>query len=179
MGSLDSLIATLVVLSGCVSIGGGTTLNLALDDSPVRRGGGSYEVGNLVEIVENELVGQLFFARDLGPLGARSEALGSWGGRLTRTQGHGLPGLYVQGAYGQNDDVTQSYARLVMAGVGVVFARHDPKIRGRVWTAIRAGLVYHRQHQLTTNDDEVGHFLGLEIGLGFGFDLIGPMYSRD
>ncbi len=101
MGSLDSLIAALVVLSGCVSIGGGTTLNLALDDSPVRRGGGSYEIGNLVEIVETELVGQLFYARDLGPLGARSEALGAWGGRLTKTQGHGLPGLYLQGAYGR------------------------------------------------------------------------------
>lgn len=171
--------ACALVLSGCISIGGGTTFNVALDDSPVRRAGASYEIGNFVEIVEGELVGQLFYTRDLGPLGARSEALGSWGGRFSRTQGNGLPGLYVQGAYGQNDDVTQSYARLHTAGAGVMFARHDPQLRGRMWTALRAGLVYHRQHQLTANDGRVGHFLGIEVGINLAYDFFGPMYSTE
>lgn len=165
-----------VLTSGCLSVGGGTTINVALDDSPVRRAGGSYELGNFVEIVEDRLVGQLFYARDLGPLGARSEALGAWGGRLTSTQGHGLPGLFLQGAYGQNADQTQSYARLVTVGAGVVFARHDRLSRARMWTAIRAGLVYHRQHQKTTRDGEVGHFVGLEIAVNLGADLLGPMF---
>jgi hypothetical protein len=172
------VLATLVAVSGCISLGGGTAFNVALDDSPVRRVGGSLEIGNLVEIVEDELVGQLFHARDLSPLGARSEALGAWGGRLTRTQGRGLPGLFVQGAYGQNDDRTQSYARLVTAGAGVAFVRHDAKTRGRVWTAMRAGLVYHRQHQLTTNSGMVGHFLGFEVAINIGYDLFGAMYVR-
>ena len=84
----------------------------------------------------------------------------------------------MQGAYGQNDDATQSYARLVMAGAGVMFARHDPKLRGRLWTSLRAGLVYHRQRQETTNDGEVGHFVGLEVSVGFGYDAFGAMYTR-
>ncbi|MGE0400533.1 MAG: hypothetical protein AB7T06_27735 [Kofleriaceae bacterium] len=176
---MGSRVLVLLLLSGCISIGGGTALNVGIDDSPVRRVGGSYEIGNLVEIVEDRLVGQLFFARDLGPLGARSEALGAWGGRLSSTQGHGLPGLYVQGAYGQNDDIDQSYARLVMIGAGVAYARHDAKARGRIWTALRTGLVYHRQHQLTTNGGEVGHFLGLEITVNVGYDVLGPMFTSD
>lgn len=173
---MKAVVALSLAASGCMSLGGGTTLNAAIDDSPVRRVGGTYEIGNLVEIVEGELVGQLFYARDLGPLGDRSEALGSWGGRITRSQRDGLPGLYVQGAYGQNDDRTQSYARLVMIGAGVAFVRHDATLRGRTWTAITAGLAYHAQHQLTTNDG-YGHFLGLEIAVHFGIDLLGPMYT--
>ena len=90
-----------------------------------------------------------------------------------------MPGLYVEGAYGQNDEATQSYARLHMVGAGVAYARHDPKLRGRVWTALRAGLVYYRQHQLTTNNGQVGHFLGIEVAINLGYDLFGPMYGRD
>jgi hypothetical protein len=169
----------LLVMTGCISIAGGTTFNTALNDSPVRRAGASYEVGNLVEIVEDELVGQMFYTKDLAPLGARSEAIGSWGARLTRTQGAGLPGLYVEAAYGQNDDAVQSFARLHMAGAGVAYARHDPRLHGRVWTALRAGVVYYRQHQLTTNSGQVGHFLGIEVGINLGYDVFGPMYGRN
>jgi hypothetical protein len=175
VGSLYPSFALIALTSGCVSLGGGTTVNVALDDSPVRRVGGTYEIGTLVEVVENELVGQLFYTRDLGPLG-KSSALRSWGARLTKTQGRGLPGFYLQGAYGQNDE-TQSPAELWMIGAGVAFARHDDSRRGRIWTAIRGGLVYHREHQLQTNLDEVGHFLGLEIAVNVGFDILGPMYD--
>lgn len=176
---MKAVLPLLLASSGCLSLGGGAALNVGADDSPVRRVGGTYEIGNLVEIVEDEIVGQLFYARDLGPLGGRSDALGSWGGRLTRTQGDGLPGLYLQAAYGQNDDASQAEARLVMIGAGVAYVRHDPMGRARTWTSISAGIAYHRQRQVTIDDNHVGHFLGLDISLHFGFDVLGPMYTRD
>jgi hypothetical protein len=170
---MKSVLALLVVLSGCISVGGATAVNVALDESPLRRVGGSYEIGNLVEIVEDELVGQLFYARDAGPL--KSNALGTWGSRLTSTQRRGLPGLFVQGAYGKNDE-NQFPAQLLMIGAGVAYVRHRPVWRGRLWAAFRGGIVYHRQRQVSTNSNDVGHFLGLELAIDVGFDLLGPMY---
>ncbi|MFN0248593.1 MAG: hypothetical protein ACKV2T_17000 [Kofleriaceae bacterium] len=166
-------VVSIVALSGCLTVGGNTAVNVALNDSPLRRIGGAYEIGNLVEIVEDELAGQLFYAREKGPL--RSRALGTWGGRLTSTQRSNLPGLFLQGSYGQNDEM-QFPAQLVMIGAGVAYVRHYPAWRGRLWTAFHAGVVYHRQRQVSTNSNAVGHFVGFELALHVGFDLIGPMY---
>lgn len=162
------------VSAGCLSAGGGAAFHFAVDDSPVRRVAGGYEIGNFVEIVEDKVAGQLFYAKDLPPLGDRSEALGAWGGRIT-----GGP-LYVEAAYGQNDDVDQPYARLVRIGAGVAYARFDRVSKNvRTWTSIDAGLVYHRAEQESTNDGKPGHFLGLGVSIHIGVATFGPMFARD
>lgn len=178
MGLLYSLIAAASLVSGCISIGGGTALNVSVDGSTVRRVGGAFEVGNFVEIVEDRVVAKAFYEVGFAPLGARSGAVDSVGALVASTQRRGLPGLYVTGAYGEND-TDQHEARLAMFGAGVVYARHDARLGGRVWTAIRGGLAYHRQRQLTANAGEVGHFLGLEITVDVGYDVLGPMFTSD
>jgi len=172
-------LALVVMSAGCFSAGGGLTINSALGDSPVRRVGGSVHLGSFTEIVEDRLVGSLFYSRDLGPLGGSSNALAAWGGRISSI-GRGLgPGFYVMGAYGQNDELTQQEASSVIAGAGVSFARMRPAVHGRGFAGLSVGVVFHRQRQETVDHAATGHFLGLELSVDAGFDLIGPMFATD
>ncbi len=171
------LFATVVVMStGCFSAGGTVAFNTALGDSPVRRVGGNVRVGSLSEVVEDRLVGQLFYSRDLGPLGDSSNALVAWGAKLTTIGTGAFPGFYVTGAYGQNDELTQAEASSVIAGAGVSYGRMRPGVRGRGYAGLSVGLVFHRQRQETAGHGETGHFLGFAISVDTGFDLIGPMF---
>jgi hypothetical protein len=172
-------VPVLVMSTGCFSAGGALTFNTALSDSPVRRVGGSVHVGSFTEIVEDRLVGSLFYSRDLGPLGGSSNSLGAWGARITSIGRGAPPGFYVMGAYGQNDDLTQQEASSVIFGAGVSFASIRTGVRGRGYAGLTVGLVFHRQNQETVDHAETGQFLGLEIGVDSGFDLIGPMFASD
>jgi len=169
-------VALVVMSTGCFSAGGTVAFNTPLGDSPVRRVGGNVRVGSFSEVVEDRMIGQLFYARDLGPLGDSSNALVVWGAKLT-TIGTGLlPGFYAMGAYGQNDELTQAEASSVIAGAGVSYGRMRPGVRGRGYAGLSVGLVFHRQRQETAAGGEIGYFLGLELTVDAGFDLIGPMF---
>jgi hypothetical protein len=170
-------LAVLVMSAGCFSAGGALTINRALSDSPVRRVGGHAHVGSLTEIVEDRLVGSLFYSRDLGPLGGGANALAAWGARITSIGRGAIPGFYAMAAYGQNDELTQQEASTVIAGAGASFARMRPGVRGRGFAGLSAGLVFHRARQETIDHDETGYFLGLEVTVDVGFDLIGPMFA--
>lgn len=175
---MKSLFAV-VMSTGCFSAGGGLAVNTALSDSPVRRVGGHVQIGSFTEVVEDRVVGQLFYSRDLGALGDGANALVAWGARIT-TLGRGLmPGFYVMGAYGQNDDLTQKEASTVIAGAGASFGRMRPGARGRGYAGLSLGLVFHRQRQETIDQDGIGHFVGLQLSVDAGFDLIGPMFGAD
>jgi len=172
-------LAVLVMSTGCFSVGGSLAIHSALSDSPVRRVGGHLEVGTLTEVVEDRVVGSLFWSRDLGALGDGSNALDAWGARITTISRGVIPGFYVMGAYGQNDDITQQEASTVIGGAGVAYGRMRPGNRGRGYAGVSLGLVFHRQRQETIDQDETGHFLGVQLGVQGGFDLIGPMFATD
>lgn len=169
-------VLVVVMATGCFSAGGTVAFNTALDDSAVRRVGGNVRVGSFSEVVEDRLIGQLFYSRDLGPLGDSSNALVAWGAKLTTIGTGSFPGFYAMGAYGQNDALTQAEASSVIAGAGVSYGRMRPGAHGRGFAGLSAGLVFHRQRQETGNHGETGHFLGLAISVDAGFDLIGPMF---
>ncbi|MBA3453099.1 MAG: hypothetical protein H0T42_08400 [Deltaproteobacteria bacterium] len=176
---MKATLAALVLSAGCFSAGGGLSINGALGDSPVRRIGGHVQVGTFTEVVEDRLVGSLFYSRDLGALGDQSNALAAWGARLS-TIGRGLlPGLYVTGAYGQNDELTQQEASTVVVGAGASFARMRPGVTGRGYAGLSLGVVFHRQRQETIDHAAIGHFLGVELTVHAGFDVIGPMFATE
>jgi hypothetical protein len=176
---MKALTAVLVLSTGCFSAGGALSVNAALSDSPVRRVGGHVRLGTFTEVVEDQVVGSLFWSRDLGGLGDGSNALVAWGARVSTIGRGALPGFYVMAAYGQNDDLTQQEASTVVAGAGVSFARMRPGVRGRGFAGLSVGLVYHRQRQETIDQAGIGHFLGLEVTVDAAFDLIGPMFASD
>ena len=174
---MKATLAVLVMSTGCFSAGGALTINSALSDSSVRRVGGNAQIGSFTEIVEDGLVGSLFYSRDLGPLGGSSNALAAWGARIASIGTGLVPGFYVMGAYGQNDELTQQEASSVIFGAGASFGRMRPGVRGRGYAGLSVGIVFHRQRQETVDHDEIGQFVGVEVSVAAGFDLIGPMFA--
>ena len=170
-------LAALVMSAGCFSAGGALTFNSALSDNSVRRVGGNVHIGSFSEIVEDRLIGSLFYSRDLGPLGGSSNALAAWGARISSIGLGARPGFYVKSAYGQNDDLTQQEASSVIFGAGASFGRMRDGVRGRGYAGLSVGLVFHRQRQETIDHAETGYFLGVELSIDAGFDLIGPMFE--
>ena len=171
-------LAVLVLLTGCLSVGGGAAVNAALTDSPVRRLGGHVSVGSHTEIVEDRLVGQLFYSRDLGALGRRSNAVGMWGARLTSVPHAGLPGFYATAAWGENDDVGEPAGASIHAAAGVSYSVIRPTQRARTWTGVSLGIAFRRCWQDLIADGEPGYFLGLELAVTAGLDVFGPMFTE-
>jgi len=170
-------LGVLVLLTGCLSVGGGAAVNAAITDSPVRRVGGQVHLGSFTEIVRDRLVGQLFYQRDLGALGDRSSSIGMWGARVTSLPHAGLPGFYLTGAWGENDAVGEPESSSVLVGAGVSYSMIRPTTYARTWTGISLGVVLRRCRQDMIDDGEPGYFLGLELGLTAGLDVLGPMFS--
>lgn len=170
-------LAALVVLTGCLSVGTGAAVNTALTDSPVRRLGGHVSIGSHAEIVEDRLVGQLYYSKDLGALGRRANAIAMWGARLTSLPHAGLPGFYATAAWGENDDVGEPAGESLHAAVGVSYSVIRPTQRARTWTGISLGIAFRRCWQDLIADGEPGYFLGLELGVTAGLDVFGPMFA--
>ena len=170
-------VAALLLTASCVSIGGSARFHHAVTDSPVRRGAGQVQVGTFTEIVQDEAIGTLFYSRDVGPLGERSEALGAWGARLSTLSRGTRPGLYLSGAYGQNDDATQPRATSYIGGAGITYGTAKQGVRGRAFGGASLGLVVHRQRQETVDQNQIGWFVGIELGFLAAFDLFGPLYA--
>jgi hypothetical protein len=169
-------LAVLVSLAGCISVGGGAAVNAALTDSPVRRFGGQVHIGSFTEIVHARVVGQLFHQRDLGALGNRSSSIGMWGARVTSLPHGRLPGFYLTGAWGENDEVGEPEGSSVLVGAGVSYSSIRPTSRMRAWTGVSLGVVFRRCRQELIDDGEPGYFLGLELGVTAGLDVLGPMF---
>lgn len=174
-----ALVAALVAAAGCVSAGATAALNTGLSDGPVRRVSGALQVGTFTEIAEDRLVGQLFYSRGVPPLGANSNSMGAWGARIASLSRGRLPGLYVSGAYGQHDSRTQPDATSVTGSLGVSYGWMHQGTVGRTWRGITLGLTGSRVRQETVDGNQPGYFLGFELGIVAGFDLLGPMFGRD
>lgn len=173
------VLVVLAASAGCVSVGGSANTSTAVSDSPVRRVGGGLHIGTHAEIVEDALVGQLFYLRGFPALGMRSNVMGAWGARITSLPRGRLPGFYAMGAYGQNDDRTQPTATSLIGGLGVSYSWMHQGRRGRTWRGLSLGFVGSRTHQETVDDGRPGFFLGIELGVTAGFDILGPMFGRD
>jgi hypothetical protein len=163
--------------TGCLAVGGSAAANAAVGDSPVRRLGGAFHIGPIGELAEERVFLQLQYTRDLGPLGLESNALGAWGARVSTIGSGRVPGFYVHGAYAQNNARSQPDATSIIAGIGLNYGAMVPGVRGRVYRAASAGLVFHRSHQATVDEGRAGTFLGIEVTFTVGFDSLGPLFS--
>ena len=168
-GARIATLCAAATLAGCVSVGGGPAVHTALTDSRLRRAGGALYVGTFAELVEDRAALQLLYAHEFGPLNAD---LGTWGARLT---GIGKPGWYALGTYGQRAGGDSAPASLLVLGAGVTLSSTGAALRGRWWSGVSLGAVYHRQRQENIDMDRHGHFLGLAIEVNSGFSILGPM----
>lgn len=165
--------AALVMLAGCFSAAGGGGVNLSVGDESVRRFQGHIQLGSFTEIVEDRAVGSLFYNRDFGDLGVHQ-----WGAQLMTIGSGAKPGLYLVGAYGQNDNAFRQEASSLLAGAGISYGRMRPGTRGRGYSAIALGLVFHRERQEALDASiTAADFLGLEVTVHAAFDLLGPMFA--
>lgn len=165
-------------LAGCISIGGSGSVHAALTDATVRHGGGALHVGSFTEVVEDRLVLQLLYSRDLGPLGGQAEAIGAFGLRVSSIGADGGPGVYAMTSYGKRAAADGPLASTVIAGAGISYSAMHPGEHGRMWAGLALGVVYHRERQVNVDGGRPGQFVGLELTAIGGFDSLGPMYPR-
>jgi hypothetical protein len=168
--------AVLMSLAGCISAGGGVTVNGALDDSTARSAGGVVRIGTMAELSQDRAIGQLMYTREVGPLGGRVSSIGLWGARITTMNRGNRPGLFAMGSYGSANEGTEMEASSLSVGAGIAYSRLVPAGRARAWTSLSVGLVYHRQRQLDVTAGAFGDFLGVELGFMVGLDTLGPMF---
>lgn len=169
----------MVSLAGCISAGGGVTVNSALDDSEVRSAGGVLRVGTMAELAQDRAIGQLLYTREVGPLGGRANSLGLWGARITTMNRGNRPGLFAMGSYGTANEGTEMEASSLSVGAGIAYSRLAPAGRARAWTSLSVGLVYHRQRQLDVTAGARADFIGVELGFMIGLDALGPMFGKN
>ena len=101
-----------------------------------------------------------------------------WGASITSLPHAGLPGFYVTGAWGENDAVGEPESSSVIAGAGVSYSVMRPTTYARTWTGASLGIVLRRCRQDLIDGGEPGYFLGLELGVTAGLDVLGPMFTE-
>jgi hypothetical protein len=173
------LVGALLAASGCFTAGVQGGGFVPLDGGPCRCYSTRFRGGSFINGVPEPLpvIFEPFFSIGVGPLGKKSDAPLSFGGRFT-SRSHGYkPGIYVQGEFGAPPNVLRP-GNSVALSAGAAWSDVDIN-KGDYWMprwfgSMSIGITYWHQRQENLNTSELvrGEFIGIDATFTAGTNII-------